>query len=142
MIIDIKPVIIKANQFERTCMEMREIDALYQFNLSNGEQYSVQFDDYSLTNFLPNKKVSETLISWEETLQRRYDEAVKTVKTGIHPTWETTTREYYPNTEIWTGRMIPAPYKLTKDEIKSWEKLSEDIKKKLGKLTFIKIIVE
>jgi len=142
MIIDIEPIIIKANNFERTCIEMREIDALYEIRFANGGEFSTQWDKKSFDEFLPKKTISEMLTSWEETIKRRYDEAVNAIETGIHPTWERDEREYHPITKVWTGKMIGVPYKLDKNQIQGWKRIAENLEKKLGKLIFVKIVVE
>ena len=139
MKIDINPVIEKANDIDYICLEMRGIDALYVVRLANGDNYSTKWDDKELAEFCPNRSVSEMLISWEETIKRRYTEAVKAYETGIHPTWKRNSKVLHPITQIWTGKYMEVDYLMTKSECEGWKREAEKLTKEFGKLSLVKI---
>ena len=141
MIIDCEPIIEVATGINRVAIDIREIGALYVARLANGEDYSTTFDAKELVLFQPKKTVSEMLKSWEDGLQREYETAINAVETGIHPYWKAQRKVMDPVFKhYWTGKYEECDYILNEDGIKSFKNIAERLSKKLGKLTFHKLI--
>lgn len=143
MKIDINPIIEEANNTDRICMDMRDIEALYVVRLANGKDYTVKFDKKSLDEFQPSKTVSEMLIDWEDNILRRYNEAVKAVETGLHPTDRVNVPimiELAHGHSIPSGKMTTEKRELDRYEIKHYESVIANLPKEFGKLTFHKLV--
>jgi hypothetical protein len=122
---------------------MREIEALYVIRLSNGKDYSVKFDKKEMDSFQPNKTVSEVIKSWEDNIQRRYDEAVKAIETGLHPT----ARVNVPimitllhGGEYPTGKYTSERKQLDVYEKRHFKKMIAELPNEFGLMQFIKIV--
>jgi hypothetical protein len=143
MKIDIEPIIEKADKFDRTCIDMREIEALYVVRLTNGKNYTVKWDKKEMDSFLPNRTVSEMLKSWEETILRRHSEAIEAVESGLHPT-----RTFERPIMVKTPSGFEYPSKVTervRSVLDTYEKnhfrfVAKQLEKEFGKLSFIKIV--
>jgi hypothetical protein len=146
MKIDIQPIVELADKFDRICIDMREIEALYVVRLSNGKNYTTKFSKKELDEFLPNKNVSEMLVAWEENINRRHAEAVEAVKSGLHPTQTFERPIMYKGTTI-DGKAYELPTKET-ETVRSqldrygkanYRREAKDLAEQMGKLSFVKI---
>ena len=140
MKIDITPTIEKANERDSICIRMREIPCLYEIRLASGKVLSTQFDDKSLSEFLPNKTVSEVLKSWEENFHIRYNRAKEALSSGLHPSF-TVEEKVLVNGINFGGktRTVPAPLNQYTTEHMKNEMI--EMEKCFGGLQFIKIIL-
>jgi hypothetical protein len=150
MKIDIKPNIRTANETEKVIIEVREIPALYNVLTSDGNPFSVMFDDKSLAEFVPSRTVSEMLKNWEEGINRQLNLYKNSIKQNIHPYWTRTakTMVHYPQyagtPELeyrWNGKYHDEPVQMTKEQIKFFQKEVERLEKIKGPLTFEKVVV-
>ncbi len=135
MKIDIEPIIEKANEVDKACIELREIACYYLVRLANGKEYSVKWDDKGLAEFQPNRTVSTMLKEWEEGIKRNHAVAVKALKTGLHPIWTTEKRDEFKRL---TGKFEPTP--LDQYTRAHFEREKTDREAEFGPLTFSKII--
>ena len=142
MTIDIEPIIEKANEFDRICMDMREIDALYVIRLANGKDYTVKWDLKEMGTFCPKRTVSEMIQAWEESILRRHAEAVEAVKTRLHPTFTVTRFVTYPNSDVpvYPRQTITEPKTLDYYEKQHFKYVARTLAEDFGKMTFIKIV--
>jgi hypothetical protein len=135
MKIDIEPIIDKAGELDKICMEMRQIPHLHVVRLASGINYTVKFDDKELAEFLPKRNVSEMLVAWEEGIKRQYDEAKTALETGLHPTFTVQVLDFLKRP---TGETKPK--ELDRYEKAHFKRVMVDREKEFGKLTFHKIV--
>jgi hypothetical protein len=142
MIIDVTPVIEAANDFDRTCIDMREIDALYVVRLANGKDFSVKWDLKELKTFLPKRTVSEMLKIWEEGLHRNLEIAKNSVETGLHPTWTTKSEimRTIGDMNFGTGKFEEVPKPLTNSQTVYFKFKIVKLEAELGKMVFVKLV--
>lgn len=140
MKIDIEPVIEKANELDRICMDMRGIDALYVIRYANGKDCTVKWSRAEIATFVPNSTVSEMIERWEQGTLDRHKEICDTLETGLHPTW-TKTVPVLDRRGNKTGRTQSVPESIdTYHQRDGWERMKKDIEKQFGKMVFVKIV--
>ena len=140
MKIDIEPVIEKANELDRICMDMRGIDALYVIRYANGKDCTVKWSRAEIATFVPNSTVSEMIERWEQGTIDRYNEICKTLETGLHPTW-TKSVPVLDSRGNKTGRYNTVPESIdTYHQRSGWERQKSQVAEQFGKLTFVKIV--
>lgn len=147
MKIDVTPIIEQADDWHRTVIDARELEALYVVRLANGKDYTTEWDKKGLTEFLPKRTVSEMLHEWEEGIKRRYAEAVEALRTGLHPTFTVVRHIMYKGTTITgepyeakTGKTEIVPQQLGKYGKENFKRIKKDLKEEFGTLSFVKIV--
>lgn len=144
MEIDIKPTFEKAKGFDATCIESREIDALYVFRTFEGVDYTVKFDKKGLDEFQPNRTVSEVMKTWETNIDLRIKEIKKAIRTKKHPYLK---KMVESETEFTYQYGTKRPKLIESDEyqdlhdsdIKSYKDSLDNLALQSGKISFIKI---
>jgi ribosomal protein L31 len=142
MKIDINPVLRQTTPTEKIILEMRGILCLYVVLTHDGNEYSVQFDEKSLSEFCPSRTVSEMLKSWETGFKRQIAEYQKALKTNIHPYWTHTAKvmiDKGKSWERWNGRYEEVPLEMDKSQRVFFQSEIDRLKAKSGPLTFVKI---
>ncbi len=140
MIIDIEPIVTPAEGMVKWAMEHYGQTERYVFRLPNGKNLSVEFTTKDLAEFCPTKLASELIADWAEGYQRRLDEALKVVETGLHPTWVT----YIPNPDPYgsiRNKEIAVPQKLNYQQIDGWQRVADRLKPEVGPITFHKLVL-
>jgi hypothetical protein len=139
MIIDIKPKIQKANELEKTIMEMRNISHLYVVKATDGSEFTVKFDQKNFDTFCSSRKVSEMLLNWEEGLISEVELFRKSAKNKQHPYW--TKEEIIEEaTSYKRAKTMTVPQPITRETAKMFEELAKRKEKLIGQLEFVKII--
>jgi len=144
MKIDVTPTEYQSNDYYETIIKSRGIPELYVVQTQSGENYTVLWEKKDLDEFQPKRTVSEMMKSWEETLQRRYDEAFKMVQTKRHLTLKVWSTRNVPHEYI-PGRMVEEDYetnefrRLDKYDIAHQKHQMEKLLPKLGKMVFARI---
>ena len=143
MKIDINPTIQQATAEEKMILDIYNQSCYYIFYSSDGESVSVKFSPKTLEEFIPNKTVSQVMEMWQEGYKRQYEEAVHALEVGLSP-WRT--KSVYKDI-VKYGHVVdkeyigeePAP--LTDDGRKHYEGVVSKLSKKLGQISFVKIVV-
>ena len=142
MKIDLIPTIEQADERDRICIDMREIEALYVVRLANGEDFTTKFDKKELDEFQRSKTVTEMMNEWEENIIRRIAIIDEALKTNLHPTFTFERNimvDYGGDFPVWTGKTERLRCELTKEGRLSFMKDKAKLSKQLGKMSFIKI---
>lgn len=142
MKIDLIPTVEQADERDRICIDMRNIEALYVVRLANGENWTTKFSKKELDEFQPSKTVTEMMNEWEENIIRRIAIIDEALETNLHPTFTFERKieiEYKPGFPVWTGKTEIVRCELTKEEQLSFMKDKAKLTKQLGKMSFIKI---
>lgn len=129
MKLDIKPIIEKATEEMAWILKGREIEELYVVRRANGEDHTIMWTLKDLEEFLPNRKVSEVMLDWEESNTREIERCRLAISTKKHPTFTSESKEG-----------VITPRKLDKYDIAGFRKSLERALVRAGKLTLVKII--
>ena len=142
MKIDITPTIEKATGIDASYMQMNKLKALYFARLADGTEFTVKWTDKTIKYFCPNKTVSVMLADWEQNIIDRHKEALKVLRTGLHPTWTKSVAivDKYGNK---TGKYESVPESIdTHHNRSAWQKTSKELREQLGKIEFVQLILK
>lgn len=138
MIIDIIPQVRKATQIECIAMELYNDEYRYVF-MRGDVEFSVQFTEKTLSEFIPKRSVSEMLVSWYNGLVAEWQRFQTAVETRQHPLWTTTQKDPNYKGFLKNYEMIIVPYALNDREVKEFEGYANRAKEKLKPITFWRI---
>lgn len=143
MKIDKVNIVRPATDMEKIIMETYGQKERYVFLTSDGNEYTVQFTQKSLSDFLPSQTVSGFMKSTQENFERRIAHLKQCIKDNVNiHGWTYQHKVLHSITNTPTGEVITKTVSMTKSMKEFAEKEIEKLKAISGKLQFVKIVYE
>lgn len=143
MKIDVTPIKYQADDYHTTVLKARGLTEYYVVKLQNGYNFYGPHALHELEQFQPSKTVSEQLISWEESIKRKYDVAFEAVRTKRHPIYKVWSTRMVVHK--WGSHLIEESYetdeyrRLDKYDIANYKAVMKKLLPQLGKMEFATI---